>query len=164
MLNLPSLLNRHPAFLDSLSGFQLCIASVLLDWSILLLTVLPHVIRSHGAKRALAALEKELQTVDMKEEFPRYARLTRNIKDRQKSMEFKVPWFIKWGRTLIVAILLFRKSVCSFPAGFWGPMQWMVSFPHPRGDLEPKVGFVFFWLALTKADGFLLKLLTDVDI
>jgi hypothetical protein len=99
----------------------------------------------------------------MKEEFPRYARLTRKIKATEKQIVFSVPWFVKWGRKLLFAALLFRKSVCSFPAGFWGPMQRIVSFPHGCNDPEPKVGFVFFWFALTGADSLIFKLLTDVE-
>jgi hypothetical protein len=93
----------------------------------------------------IAQAKRELAAVDMKEEFPKYARLQRSINSYYAQLRARRMPAVFWAlRSLLPAILLRRGVVCEFPAHFWWPVARLVG----SDGGQVKVGFALFWGAM----------------
>jgi hypothetical protein len=144
-----------------LSGFRL----VALAFAIDLLFLLCFFFRQRKVDSAgdaqRQALSAEILKIDPKEEFPKWARLNRELNKIKAPRPFRLPFWVRAIRTWLPAAILIRKPICAFPERFWSPFARFASFgiaASPEG--KRIVGFVFFWLMLTRSDAALDEFIT----
>lgn len=128
------------------SGHGLVLATFMIDWFVLVLSKTLFRLYKHFKTREIVKIKKQLKDIDMKNEFAKYARLNRKLKEISKTNDVKDPSRIWSYIRIFLPILIFRNCwICEVDADFWSPIQRMVSFPHKLVDNKLKIGFVFFW-------------------
>lgn len=111
--------------------------------------------------------EKLLMTINPKEKLGAYTKLAREIAKLKSSAPplYTPPPIVKMTRSSFLPLFFSRKWICEFPRAFWLPMARAVAFPHISQDpATVRLGFAFFWTALTKVDTILFKLITKMDL
>lgn len=145
-----------------LNGALLAIVAVTLDC---LCLIIHHFLKRFFDNRnfgQIRRLQRELATINPKEEFPRYSKLERQIARLKRNLqpEYRAPLLARIFRTYLVPALLMKKWICEFPALFWTPFNRAVAFPFPIDGETVRVGFSFFWISATRATNLIYTLAT----
>ncbi|EAY09964.1 hypothetical protein TVAG_482380 [Trichomonas vaginalis G3] len=129
-----------------LSGPGLFLAAFMTDWFVMVFAKTIFRLYKRYKTREIIKLKEELKKVDMKDDFPKYAKLNRQLTHLQKTKQVSKPSRIWSFLRFLVPALIFRNCwICTAPANFWTPIQRAVKFPHPIEEDKVKVGFIFFW-------------------
>lgn len=158
--------NFDPAANIYINGLELAVLSFVID---MIYLVFHYIIKKIVDKKNYGEIwekQKQLATINPKEKLGAYSKLAREIAKLKAAAPplYSPPSLVKMTRSSFLPLFFSHKWICEFPREFWFPLARAVSFPHISNGPTLRLGFAFFWMALTKLDTELFKLITKSDL
>lgn len=155
--SISSIYNKLPLF----HGTHIVLYSFLIDLSLQVLLRLIDRISESEERKELKSLNKELEGVNMKEEFARYAKLNRRKKVLMKALSTKQNRISNYIRIYLPCIVFIRCYVTEIPSRIFTPFNRLLYIGGPSDDGLIKVGFPFVWFHVMRWVNFLVRYFFD---
>ena len=135
--------------LPMFEGIQVMVYSFLIDLTLQILLRLAHRIGKSKEIDELKRLNKELQDVDKKEEFARYAKINRRRKALDRSISTGFNPKINYVRVYLPCIIFVRCYLFEVPSHVFSPFNRLLYIEGASQDGFIKIGFPFIWIIVT---------------